>query len=57
MSEKYGACEYHMSAGMANEILHARKGAEKNMRPQDYLVQYVNEEFGLLYKCVRVVLV
>jgi hypothetical protein len=51
---KVGACEYQMPQAMATELLKERKGQEKNMRPQDYLVKYVNEQCGLLYNCVRV---
>ena len=57
MNEKCGACEYQMTKEMANELLKARKGADKNLRPQDYLIKHINEEFGLLYNCVKVVLV
>ena len=51
---KAGAVEYQMSQKFADELLKARKGQEKNMRPQDFLVQYVNDECGLLYNCVKV---
>ena len=53
-SGKVGSVEYQMPAQMAKEILNARKGMEKNMRPQEFLVKYVNEECGLLYNCVKV---
>ncbi len=51
---KVGAVEYQMPQMMADELLKERKGQEKNMRPQDYLVKYVNEQCGLMYNCVRV---
>lgn len=51
---KVGAIEYQMPQKMADELLKTRKGMEKNMRPQDYLVKYVNEQNRLLYNCVRV---
>ena len=51
---KAGAVEYQMPQKFADELLKARKGQEKNMRPQDFLVQYVNDECGLLYNCVKV---
>lgn len=54
MTNKVGAIEYQMPAAMAAEILKTRKGADKNMRPQDYLIKHVNECFGLLYNCVKV---
>ena len=53
-SGKVGSIEYQMPQKFAEEILKARKGMEKNMRPQDFLVKYVNEECGLLYNCVKV---
>ena len=49
-----GAVEYQMPQKFADELLKARKGQEKNMRPQDFLVKYVNDECGLMYNCVRV---
>ena len=51
---KAGAVEYQMPQKFADELLKARKGQEKNMRPQDFLVQYVNDECGLLYNGVKV---
>lgn len=39
--------EYNMSATMAAEILKTRKGADRKIDPQKYLVQYVNEQFCL----------
>lgn len=41
--------EYNMSERMAAELLKERKGADKKLRPQEYLVKYVNEQFGLKY--------
>ena len=52
--EKVGSVEYQMSQTMADELLKSRKGSDKNMRPQDYLVKYINTEGGLLYNCVKV---
>lgn len=46
--------EYNMSRQMAKELLNSRKGKERNMDPQTYLVQYVNSEFGLLYPINKV---
>lgn len=54
MTNKVGTIEYQMPAAMAAEILKARKGADKNLRPQEYLIKHVNECFGLLYNCVKV---
>lgn len=54
---KPGAIEYQMPKKMADELLKARGPLEKNMRPQDFLVNYVNEECGLLYNCVKVTII
>ena len=53
--EKTGAFEYKMPQAMADAFLKARKGDDKKMQPMDYLVKVVNDEFDLLYKCVRVI--
>jgi len=34
-----------------------RKGSDKNMKPQDYLIKYVNEDCGLLYNCTKVTVI
>jgi hypothetical protein len=39
--------EYNMSKTMATELLKNRKGSEKNMDPQAFLVKYVNEQMCL----------
>ena len=51
---KVGNCEYIMDKAFADSILKTRKGEEKNMRPQDYLLQYVNATFGLKEHCSKV---
>lgn len=53
-SAKPGAMEYIMSPQMAESLLQLRKGEEKKLTPQQFLVKYVNETFGLLYNCVKV---
>ena len=45
---------YNMSKEMAIDLLKARKGPDRNMDPQKYLVKYVNEECGLLYPVTEV---
>ncbi len=52
--ERAGAVEYAMPEGLAQEILKTRKGTEKNMHPEDFLIKVVNETFGLKEKCVKV---
>lgn len=52
--ERAGAIEYAMPEGLAQEILKTRRGTEKNMHPDEFLVKIVNETFGLKNKCVKV---
>ena len=54
LHERPGSVEYIMPQAFATQLLKERKGQDKNMNPQQYLVKYVNEECGLLYKCVSV---
>ena len=51
---KVGNCEYLMNKKMATELLKLKKGNQNN---QDYLVDYVNEQCGLLRKCTKVTIV
>ena len=46
--------EYNMSKEMAMELLKNRKGDEKKMEPQKYLVKFVNEQMGLMYEVKKV---
>ena len=50
----YGNIEYEMSSEMAKEILNTRKGTERNMPPQKFLCQVVNDEFRLKGNCIKV---
>lgn len=50
---KAGKVEYKMPKNQANVIIKSYKGPRKN--PQDILVEYVNENCGLLRNCVRVI--
>ena len=54
LHERAGSVEYIMPQAFAAQLLKERKGTDKNMNPQQYLVKYVNDECGLLYNCVRV---
>lgn len=47
-----GLVEYKMSRAMAEEVIKAYKGNNKN--PQAILCKYVNEECGLKGSCVKV---
>jgi hypothetical protein len=46
--------EYNMSAEMAKDLLSTRKGTDKNMDPQTYLLKVVNEQFGLRLPVTKV---
>jgi len=45
---------YNMSHQMAVDLLKSRKGTEKNLDPQKYLIKVVNEQFGLMYEVTEV---
>lgn len=48
------AYEYKMSAECARNILKDRKGNDAKKNPQQYLCEYVTEQYGLLGTCIRV---
>lgn len=48
--------EYVMTKTMADEVLKNRVGEEKKTNPKDYLIKYVNQEFGIMGTCINVVL-
>lgn len=52
---KTGNIEYRMSKTMAKELLKTRKGDEFKMNPNDFLCKIVNETFGLLGYCTKVI--
>ena len=54
---KVGAIEYHMPTEVADDLLKNRKGADLKMAPQAFLCKYVDEQYGLMYRCVKVVLI
>ena len=54
LSEKCGGVEYTMTSALANHIMKTHKGPKKNK--QDILCGYVNEQFGLKGKCVKVLI-
>lgn len=48
------AYEYKMSADCARNILKNRSGQDAKKNPQQYLCEYVTEQYGLLGTCIRV---
>lgn len=51
---KAGFCEYEMLKSDADGLLKSREGEDRNMNSQDYLCKFVNEEYGLMKFCTRV---
>ena len=56
MNKVINPYEYKMPETFARNLLSKRKGEEKNLKPQEYLCAYVNEQYGIKGTCVRVVL-
>ena len=56
LHEKGGCVEYKMPKAMADALLKERKDGDKKMRPQEYLVKVVNDNFGLLRTCTKVII-
>ena len=56
LHEKAGNVEYKMPKAMADALLKDRKDGDKKLRPQEYLVKVVNDNFGLLYNCTKVII-
>lgn len=46
--------EYIMSNEMAKYLLNNRTDGDKKKRPSDYLMEVVNNEFGIMGTCVKV---
>lgn len=46
--------EYVMPKEMIKDLLEKRDGEEKKMRPHDYLVKVVNDEFLIKGTCLRI---
>ena len=52
---KSGKVEYKMPKKMAEDLVRASGKDKKHLNVQDYLVEYVNRECGLLRQCTRVI--
>lgn len=52
---KSGIIEYKMPEEVVKQYLKMRNAEEKKMTPNEYLCKIVNEQYGLLGKCVRVI--
>lgn len=51
-----GTFKYKMSHAMAKALLKERKGNEMKMSQQDYLKMIVDEQFGIMGKCIEVII-
>lgn len=51
-----GDFEYKMPRECANDVLRDRKGPDAKMNAQDYLCAYVNDQYGLIGNCVKVII-
>ena len=54
---KPGAIEYQMPRAMANELAKASGKSKKTLKLQEYLVDYVNRECGLMRHCTKVTII
>ena len=54
---KPGAVEYCMPKLMAEELARVSGKSKKHLNLQEYLVDYVNKEFGLKNHCTKVTLI
>ena len=52
---KAGFIEYKMPEAVVKEYLKMRTAEEKKMKINDYLCKIVDEQYGLLGKCVKVI--
>lgn len=50
-----GTIEYKMPKEMASMYLKTAKGEFAKKHPKEYLIQVVNEEFGIRGTCVNVI--
>jgi hypothetical protein len=54
---KPGEIDYQMPKKMADEILNSSGKKKGQFDTQEYLIEYVNNERGLLRNCVKVTIV
>ncbi len=51
---KSGKVEYNMPKAQAEALLKERKGEERKLKPEQYLIKVINESYGLLRNCIAV---
>ena len=51
-----GNFEYQMDKKMFDTIVKARKGEDKKKNPFKYVVDYINQSFGIKGNCSKVIL-
>lgn len=54
---KPGAVEYQMPKALAEDLAKASGKSKKTLKLQEYLVDYVNRECGLLRHCTKVTII
>ena len=54
---KPGVVEYQMPKAMAEDLAKESGKSKKTLKLQEYLVDYVNRECGLLRHCTKVTIV
>ena len=57
MFDKAGSVEYCMPKKMAEELARLSGKSKKTLNLQEYLIDYVNAELGLLNTCTKVTLI
>ena len=48
--------EYQMDKKMFDSIVKSRKGEDKKINPFKYVVDYINESYGIKGNCIKVIL-
>lgn len=55
MKNFYRPIEYKMPVAVAKTLLKTRSATELKMRPNEFLCKVVNEQYGLLGNCTKVI--
>ena len=48
--------EYQMDRAMFNDLISNRKGENKKKNPHKYVIDVINEQFGILGVCTKVII-
>ena len=55
MQKFYKTVEYKMPIITAKSLLKSRNSIEEKMHPNDFLCKIVNEQYGILGRCTKVI--